>query len=311
MVASVIRILLPIMTAFVCGMICRRLHILDASGCQTLKNLVSYIMLPTVLFNAFLFADYTVQSLSVIIVVFVALTAEFALGFVLRRFVPGRGGAMPFLFATMECGSIGYPLIAMLFGQQGTSDMAIIDVGHTVFLFLLVVPVLKITEGESPKLKDVARQALTSPAFDAMLIGIALGLLGVDEWLRAHTAGYDIYDAVIDYITAPTGVLVLLTLGHDAALDKSLMKPVAMTAVGRLLVMWAFCGVSIAVISLFGAIPKSMLVALMLAFSLPASFVIPVTGKFEGQRDYVSATMSLCTLLTLASFAVLAVFAMR
>ena len=155
MVASVIRILLPIMTAFVCGMVCRRLHILDASGCQTLKNLVSYIMLPAVLLNAFLFADYTVQSLSVIIVVFVAVTAEFALGFALRKFFPGRGGAMPFLFATMECGSIGYPLIAMLFGQQGTSDMAIIDVGHTVFLFLLVVPVLKITEGESPKLKDV------------------------------------------------------------------------------------------------------------------------------------------------------------
>ena len=310
MVASVIRILLPIMTAFVCGMVCRRLHILDASGCQTLKNLVSYIMLPAVLLNAFLFADYTVQSLSVIIVVFVAVTAEFALGFALRKFFPGRGGAMPFLFATMECGSIGYPLIAMLFGQQGTSDMAIIDVGHTVFLFLLVVPILKITEGESPKIKDVARQALTSPAFDAMLIGIALGLLGVDEWLESN-AGYDIYSAVINYITAPTGVLVLLTLGHDAALDKSLMKPVAMTAIGRLLVMWAFCGVSIAIISLFGAIPKSMLFALMLAFSLPASFVIPVTGKFEGQRDYVSATMSLSTLLTLAAFAVLAVFAMR
>lgn len=310
MVASVVRILLPIMTAFVCGMICRRLHILDAAGCQTLKNLVSYIMLPAVLLNAFLFADYTVQSLSVIIVVFVAVTAEFALGFALRRFFPGRGGAMPFLFATMECGSIGYPLIAMLFGQQGTSDMAIIDVGHTVFLFLLVVPILKITEGESPKLKDVARQALTSPAFDAMLIGIALGLAGVDEWLQSN-AGYDIYAAVINYITAPTGVLVLLTLGHDAALDKKLMKPVAMTAVGRLVVMWAFCAVSVFVIGLFGPISRSMLFALMLAFSLPASFVIPVTGRFEGQRDYVSATMSLSTLLTLGAFAVLAVFAMR
>lgn len=61
----------------------------------------------------------------------------------------GSGKIHAFVFSTLECGTIGYPLIAMLFGQQGTSAMELIDVTDTIFLFIIAVPLLQVTDGQS------------------------------------------------------------------------------------------------------------------------------------------------------------------
>ena len=54
---------------------------------------------------------------------------------------------------------------------------------------------------------------------------------------------------------------------------------------------------------------KEWQVALILAFSLPASYAIPLFAKFEGHRDYVSTTISFSTVLTLIVFIALSVYA--
>ena len=72
--------------------------------------------------------------------------------------------------------------------------------------------------------------------------------------------------------------------------------------------MWAFCALSCLIIFRFVPYSKETMTALILAFSLPASYAIPMFGKFEGQRDYVSTTISFETVLTLIVFVALTVF---
>ena len=308
MVTSVITMILPIVVTFLLGVLIRKIKLMDQNGCSTLKRLISKIMLPVVLLNAFMFADYNGGVMITMAVIFIAMLIVFGAGYLLSRLMPERAKYMPFLFTTLECGTLGYPLAAMLFGALGTSHMAIIDVGHTVFLFLIAVPLLQSVDGGSADVKSILKNAITSPTFDAMILGILLGVAGVDEKLAA-SSGYALYQSLVDFITAPTGMLILITLGFDLSVRKDLMKPVMFTSVLRILIMGALCALSCLVIFRFVPYSREQLCILILAFTLPASYGLTTFARFEGHNDYVATVVSFSTILTLFLFVGLTVFA--
>ena len=105
MILSVIEMILPIAIAFSIGILMRRKNMMSDSGSAAIKTIVSKFMLPVILLNAFMFADYSKDSMAIIIVFFLAVLAEFGLGFLMRRFIPDRAKYFPFVFATIEGGS--------------------------------------------------------------------------------------------------------------------------------------------------------------------------------------------------------------
>ena len=307
MILSVIEMILPIAIAFSIGILMRRKNMMSDSGSAAIKTIVSKFMLPVILLNAFMFADYSKDSMAIIIVFFLAVLAEFGLGFLMRRFIPDRAKYFPFVFATIEGGTIGYPLLAMLYGTRGTSDMAIIDVAHTVFLFLIVIPILQSVDGSDGDFRKILKNAVFSPTFLAMVIGIVLGLLDVDK-LISNSPVNSIYQSTVSFLSNPAGLLILITLGYDLSLREDLRKSVLFTIFTRFAAMWAFCAVSCLIIFRFIPYSKETMVALILAFSLPGSYAIPMFGKFEGHRDYVSTSISFSTLVTLLVFVGLTVY---
>lgn len=308
MLIAVIEMVLPIAITFALGVMMRKLKLMNDEGCAAIKTLVSTVLLPVILLNAFLFADYSKESMAVIIVFFIAMIIVLGIGYLMRRFLPERGKYLPFVFGTIEGGTIGYPLLAMLYGSSGMSDMAIIDVAHTVFLFLIAIPLLQATDGTDPDFKKILKSAVLSPTFLSMLIGIALGLLGVDTWLM-KTSAYSVYESVIDFLTNPAGMLILITLGFNISIRPDLLRPVVFTSLMRLVTMGVFCVLSSLIIFRFMPYSREWQVALILAFSLPASYAIPLFAKFEGHRDYVSTTISFSTVLTLIVFIALSFYA--
>ncbi len=308
MLVSVLEMIVPIAIAFSLGVMMRKLKLMDDNGCATIKTLVSRVLLPVILLNAFLFADYSKDSMAVIIVFFIAMIAVLGIGFLMRRFIPERAKYFPFVFATIEGGTIGYPLLAMLYGTRGTSDMAIIDVAHTVFLFLIAIPIMQAADGNEPDFKKLLKNAVLSPTFLAMVIGIALGLIGLDTWMTG-TPVYGIYQAVISFLTNPAGMLIIVTLGFGISISPEMLRPVLFTSLTRLATMAVFCALSSFVIFRFIPYSKETFVALMIAFSLPASYAIPMFGKFEGHKEYVATTISFSTVLTLIVFVGLTIFA--
>ena len=305
---EVVKMIIPIVITFMLGVLIKNIKLMDQDGCNTLKRLISKIMLPVILLNAFMFADYNGGVMVTMVVVFVAMLIVFGAGFALSKMMPARAKYMPFLFTTLECGTLGYPLAAMLFGAHGTSHMAIIDVGHTIFLFLIAVPLLQSVDGGSADAKSIVKNAITSPTFDAMIIGILLGVTGVDT-LLASSAVYDVYRSVVDFISAPTGMLILLTLGFDMSIKKELMKPVLFTSALRMIIMGVLCAVSCLIIFRFLPYTKEHLCILILAYMLPASYGLTTFARFDGHNDYVATTVSFSTILTFMAFVGLTVFA--
>ncbi len=307
MLNSVIEMILPLAIAFSIGILMRKKNLMNDNGSAAIKTIVSKFMLPVILLNAFMFADYSKDSLAIIIVFFLAVLAEFGIGFLLRRFIPERAKYFPFVFATIEGGTIGYPLLAMLYGTRGTSDMAIIDVAHTVFLFLIVIPILQVVDGSDADFRKILKNAALSPTFIAMVLGIALGLLGLDTRI-SNSSFNNIYRTTVSFLSDPAGLLILITLGYDLSLRADLRRSVLFTIITRFAAMWAFCAVSCLIIFRFIPYSKETMVALILAFSLPGSYAIPMFGKFEGHRDYVSTAISFSTLVTLLVFVGLTVY---
>lgn len=307
MFLSVIEMILPLAAAFSIGIMMRRKNMMNEDGCTALKTILSKFLLPVILLNAFMFANYSKDSMAIIIVFFLAMLAEFGCGFLIRRFVPEQAKYFPFVFATVEGGSIGYPLMAMLYGTRGTSDMAIIDVAHTFFLFLIAIPLMQAADGNNTDFRKILKNAVLAPTFLAMVFGIILGLIGVDTWI-SNSPINNIYQKTVSFLSDPAGLLILITLGYDLSMKANVRKAVLFTVFTRFPLMWAFCALSCLIIFRFIPYSKETMTALILAFSLPGSYSIPIFGKFEGHRDYVSTTISVSTIVTLIVFVGLTVY---
>ena len=78
---SIVKMILPIVVTFLLGVLIRKIKLMDQDGCNTFKRLISKIMLPVVLLNAFMFADYNGGVMIIMAVIFVAMLLVFGAGF--------------------------------------------------------------------------------------------------------------------------------------------------------------------------------------------------------------------------------------
>ncbi len=103
--------------------------------------------------------------------------------------------------------------------------------------------------------------------------------------------------------------MVLLVVGYELNLKKELLKPVAITVLLRLALM----GVLLAAMSLliFHIVPfdRSLQIALMVMYALPAPFIIPLFADVGEDGEYLSTALSLHTLCTMLLFAAIAAYA--
>lgn len=306
MLIEVVNLILPIAIALALGVAGRSLGWFDQSGINAFKNIVSNAMLPLVLFNAMLTAEYSLSSLVTVLSCFVGLCLALALGFLVGKAFPQYGKYMPMLMSSSKSGMLGYPLIGLLFGSLGMQSFAMADLPQTVFFFVVIASLLRIKDGLKPSASSLIKSIFSAPPFVGMLMGMMGGLLGLDELLRPY-ALWETYETVVEFITGPTTVLILLFLGYSLSLRKDMLKPVAVTALLRLAVMGAMgAGVSAFVFSLV-PYDRTLLFSILLLFFLPPSFAIPVFSKLEGSEEYVSTTISFSTILTLLIFVVMAI----
>ncbi len=304
----ILELLLPIAIVLALGVVSRRYGWISEQGVSALKTIVGKITLPIILFNAMFTAEYSVSSAVTVAAVFLGFVLALGAGRALSRLFPQYGKHFPLLITTCESGLLGYPLIALLFGAAGQQAFAMADLPHTVFFFSVALSCLRVIDGQKTSAGEIVRGIFSAPPFDGMLLGMILGLAGADT-LLARSPVWSLYTTTVDFITAPTTVLVLLFLGYSLSFRREVMRQVAVTALLRLAVMGAVA--ALCAFAVFRIVPfdRVQLFAIILVFLLPPSFSIPIFSELRGSEEYVSTTISFSTLVTLACFAVMAIFA--
>ena len=309
MITQILSMVLPVLVMILLGRLCAVQGILNDERHAGLKAIIGDILLPVVLFNAFFTAQYDGKLLLVFVLVFIGCLIALLAGFALRRFVAPYGRFMPLLMTSFEGGMLGYALYALLAGQSQTATYAMVDIGQTMFAYTVFLAALKGAEGQKMSPAAMVRNMITNKACIGMLLGIVLGALGVYKAIAPTDIGMILME-LISFITAPTSALILLVVGYQLKVSKKLMRPVLTTLGLRLAVMIGVMGFVSLV--LFAIIPydKMLMLALMLQYTLPAPFIIPLFADLGEDGEYVSTSLSMGTLLSVVLFVFVAAFSL-
>ncbi len=308
MVLQVFQMVLPIVVMLGLGLLCRRKNIFDMKGLAGLKSVVGDICLPVVLFNAFFTAHYSGTVVLTFVLVYAGFCAALGLGFALRKLAAPHGKFFPFLLASAEGGMLGYALYGVLMGEQ--SGFATVDLGQTVFAYTAFLGFLSLTDGRKPTAGGLVKNMVTNKCCIGMALGILLGALGMGQRVLSSPAA-GVVTGVVSMITAPTSALVLLVVGYELDLDKSLLRPVAVTVLCRLAIMGGLLAAVSFVIFQFVPYDKGLQIALMILYALPAPFIVPLFADVGEEGKYISTSLSVHTLCTILLFAAIAAFSLQ
>ena len=302
MALSILEMVLPVLIMFLLGWMCSRLKILSKEGLQGIKTLVGSVLLPVVLFNAFFTADYSGRIALTFIVVYLSCALGLGLGFLLRRFVAPYGRFMPFLVTNFEGGMMGYALFGLLYAGQ-THIFAMADIGQTLAAYTVFLITLQAVSRGQADVKGAVKSAVTNPAMIGAFLGVILGATGVGKAVLSSAAGR-VVSGTISFISAPVSGLILVIVGYELSFRKDLMKPVMITVGLRLAVTAVLLGLDWLVIFGTGLIPfdKPLFTALILAWSLPAPFIIPLYADLGKDGEYISTTLSVQTVVSILLF---------
>lgn len=298
---SICETTLPVFLALALGGLCRARNFLSREGVDTLKKVVINLTLPAVLLNAFASAEYSTAALILPAVMFALCCLALGLGFLIIRVSGMKSRLAPFVATGFEAGMLGYALFTLLFPEVSVSWFALLDLGQTLFVFTL----FKILLTGKTDLRAVGRDIVTSPILWAVFAGVILGATGLygkmGQW---GVSG--ILDSVTDFVSAPTAMIILLTVGYDLVPREIPWKKTAGLIVMRLAVMAVVLGV---LVLLNRTVLKGMIFegAAVLMCILPPPYVIPVFGDEPSERVQISSALSALTLVTVALFAVLSV----
>lgn len=299
---EILAVVLPVVAALGLGWLARVKKLVAPAGIAGLKALVMNFCLPAVLLGAF----YTTRpgfGTAVVAGAMVACCAAgLGLGFAAGRVLGFKSKLLPFLTTGFEAGMMGYGLYAMLFGAGNVGPFAMVDLGQVVFVFTLYMALLNRQKGIGGR--QTLLEMVRSPVFLAIVAGVALGASGLGGRLQAGPAGPAV-DALLNYISAPTGMLMLFVVGYGLKWERAAARAALATAAIRAVVMAALCAACLCLVGLAVPVEGALFWAVVLMFTLPPPFVLPVFSNDVNEEAYVSTTLSLCSVLSIAAFGVI------
>lgn len=300
-VIAIIQTALPVFLAIFLGALCRSRKFITRDGVDTLKKVVINITLPAVLLNAFATAEYTMAALILPAVMFGLCCIALVLGKLIIRLSGMKSRLAPFLATGFEAGMLGYALFSLLFPTESISAFALPDIGQTLFVFTL----FKILISGKTDIKAIGKDMITTPILWAVFVGVLIGATGLYGKLQDWgVAG--ILNSATDFVSAPTGMIILLTVGYDLVIKEIPWRKTVGLIGMRLVVAAILFGI---VVLLNKTVLNNMFFtgAAMLMFILPPPYVIPVFADDPQERVQVSAALSAMTLMTVVLFGVLTV----
>lgn len=306
---KVLEIISPVLVMIILGILCRKWKLLNKNGIDSMKALVTNIMLPVAIFHALATSDYGAETAKLVGIMFIMLVVSFGIGFLMKPLMTENYRKyLPFMVSVYEGGSMAYPLYTSLCGQDNLSQIAVLDIAGLLFGFSIYMGMLGQTEnGEKINVKNLAVSAVKTPAFIASVLGIIAGLTGVIKLLLASPAG-GIYTSVESILTTALTAIILIVVGFSMELTPELFEPCVRTIVMRIVLqaVMIVC-VLLAVHSFIGS-NKLLDLAVITYMSAPATFSMQTFLKREDGSAYVSTTNSLYCIVSVVVYMILALF---
>lgn len=304
-IVDIIKTVLPVILILGIGMLCRKFKILSAEDISALKTTVVNITLPAVVLGAFARMEYTLDNVLVTALIYILCIVALFLGKLIGAAFKGDKKFLPYITTGFEAGMLGYALFTMLYGADRISELASVDLGQVLFVFTIYKVLLDLQENNKPSLSKIAVEMISSPIIIAIVIGIIIGATGIYSALTPSGVS-GIFDTCVDFVSAPTSAIILITIGYDLAPSEIPLKKTLGAVAARIAVM-LICRVLAEVIVRALGIKLNLTDALNILFILPPPFVLAVFANEKEEQAYISSSLSFSTVTTILGFIVLAI----
>jgi hypothetical protein len=297
--------ILPIVFLIFLGIWIRYKNFLTNSTIDALRKIVVNFSLPAVLLLSFLSIELRWTYFIIFSLVFVLCILLFFLGKWISKLVSPPSSYFPFLTTGFEYGMLGVSLFGAAYGLDRVGYIAIIDLGHEIFIWFVFLPLLLIKREGAQKPKEIFKAFLSAPVVIAILSSIFLNLIGGSQWL------YDLpvtgaLMATLDFLGKLSVPLILMIIGYSIHIDRQGLREALLLVGIRLGIL-----IPLAVLlnkyllnNLLGLEPFFQ-IALFTLLILPPPFIVPLYARGNiaiEEKRYINNVLTIHTIISVVIF---------
>ncbi len=301
--------IIPVLLLIFLGHVIRTKNILSEKTIEEVKKLVVNITLPCLLFISFLSIEIKFSYTAIFVLMFFFCLFMIFYGRFLKERFHIEHEYFPFLVTGFEYGMLGVGLFGSAYGLENIGYLAIMDLGHELFIWFIFVSLLLLKRNGTQDIKQLIRNFLKSPVIIAIFLGIFLNLTGLGKFLYDFTITEAVISTIklLGQLTIP---LILLVVGYGIHFQKSFLKDLPVLLIARLVVLipMAFLG-GIFMDKVLG-LDEAFKAALFTLFILPPPFIIPIyiPQHCKKERLYVNNLLTSYTIISIIIFIIYFIF---
>lgn len=298
--------LLPVIFLIVLGFCLKRFKFLSPQTVGDLKSMVINITLPALIFMTFANSKFDIKYLSIIIVIFFVCCLLLLLG-IFAKSVTLKQRYMETLFTGFETGLIGYAMFGLVFGSSQIFKIAIMDIGNSIFINVLLISYIRRVNKETVNKKQVVLSVFKTPTVIAVATGIIASCTGFYHFANGFMLPAAVFStfSLIGNITTP---LICVIIGYQLTIDlKNIMQPVLIALFRLAAGIFAAFLISTLLFERVLHLDKTFETALYVMFMLPPSFGLPLFVKNETEKEgqLLANTIAISTFLSIIAFPIL------
>jgi len=298
---------LPIFLLIGVGMLLRRIGLLPGAAIDALKMLVVRLVLPAVLFPSFMDMELRPDFAWVFVLVFAVCVGGWFAGRIVVRALGIRRRYAPFLMTGYEYGMLGISLFAGAYGLQAVGVIAVVALGHEIFIWFVFFTLLMIERDGRAGVVDTARGFLTNPVIVAILGGIALNLFGVHTGDLNPLPVVGAFMKTLAFLAPLTVPLILIIVGHGMVFEREGLGEALRLTAARLVLQGAVAFVAaVGVLGGLLGLDARYQLALVTLMILPPPFIVPLfmadTPDTVDERAFTHKVLTIHTAASLIVF---------
>ncbi len=299
---QIINRVLPILFLLFLGYWFRRSNFLTEETVEALKKIAVNLALPAILFISFLHVEFKSAYFIIFGLLYGLCLALFWLGRLLRRRF--RHPYLPFLTTGFEYGMLGVPLFGSAYGLEQVGYLAIVDLGHEIFIWTFFLSMLLMKQEGLEGPGQLVRAFFKSPVVLGILAGISLNAAGMAESLYQLPVTGALM-STLEFLGDLLIPLILIIVGYGVKLDRAGIRDASRVVIIRLAILVPLALIlNIFLIRNLLQLGKPFEAALFTLLILSPPFIVPlyIRPEMVEEKRYVNNVLTLYTLVSIAIF---------
>jgi malate permease and related proteins len=302
---QIINQILPILFLISLGYWINRKSFLSETTINELRKIVVNLALPAVIFVSFLNVELKSSYFIIFAITFLLCILLFLLGQLIKKQFGIQHTYFPYLITGFEYGMLALSLFGAAYGLEKIGYIAVIDLGHEIFIWFVFLPLLLIKRDGAQNPKEIIKSFLSAPVVIAILSSLLFNAMNGQKWLYQLPITGALM-TTFEFLGSLTVPLILIIVGYGIKINRAGLKDALLVAGIRLAVLIPLALVlNFYLIRNFLHLDRLFEAGLFTLLITPPPFIVPLytRSNLSGEeKQYLNNVLTIHTIITVAIF---------